>query len=58
MSNPYKVEPNDVKVALRLPKKLKDEIQKIAAEEGLSTNSAIVQRLVWSVKFSEGVHEA
>lgn len=53
MSNPYKEETNEAKFNLRLPRSLKDEIQKLAAEEGLSMNSAIVQRLVWSMKFTD-----
>lgn len=37
------------KYNLRLPKRVKDRLEQKAREEGLSLNSAIVQRLVWSL---------
>lgn len=47
------MEKNDAKITLRYPQKLKDQFKKIAKEEGLSENSALVQALVWAVKFRE-----
>ncbi|WP_159262535.1 Arc family DNA-binding protein [Proteus mirabilis] len=37
------------KYNLRLPKGVKERLEKKAREEGLSLNSAIIQRLVWSL---------
>ncbi|HGJ5920862.1 Arc family DNA-binding protein [Arsenophonus apicola] len=37
------------KFTLRLPKRVKDQVERKAKEEGLSLNSAIIQRLVWSI---------
>ncbi|EUD08377.1 Arc family DNA-binding protein [Providencia alcalifaciens] len=37
------------KLTLRLPKNVKNAVEKKAREEGLSLNSAIIQRLVWSI---------
>ncbi|HGJ5900075.1 Arc family DNA-binding protein [Arsenophonus apicola] len=37
------------KFTLRLPKRVKDQVERKAREEGLSLNSAIIQRLVWSI---------
>ncbi|RAW93955.1 MULTISPECIES: Arc family DNA-binding protein [unclassified Photorhabdus] len=38
---------------LRMPERVKSAIQQKASEEGLSLNSAIIQRLVWSLKNDE-----
>ncbi|PHM54523.1 MULTISPECIES: Arc family DNA-binding protein [Xenorhabdus] len=35
--------------SLRLPKRVKEHVMSKAKEEGLSLNSAIIQRLVWSI---------
>ncbi|MBC8951139.1 Arc family DNA-binding protein [Xenorhabdus sp. TS4] len=35
--------------SLRLPKRVKEHVISKAKEEGLSLNSAIIQRLVWSI---------
>lgn len=43
-------------VSLRLPERVKKAIHEKAAEEGLSLNAAIVQRLVWSLKNDECIH--
>lgn len=37
------------KYNLRLPKQVKERLESRAKEEGLSLNSAIIQRLVWSL---------
>ncbi|MEY0256128.1 Arc family DNA-binding protein [Morganella morganii] len=37
------------KYSLRLPKRIKERLEQKAKEEGLSLNSAIIQRLVWSL---------
>ncbi|EJD6109722.1 Arc family DNA-binding protein [Morganella morganii] len=37
------------KYNLRLPKRVKERLESRAKEEGLSLNSAIIQRLVWSL---------
>lgn len=37
------------KYNLRLPKRIKERLEKQARDEGLSLNSAIIQRLVWSL---------
>ena len=49
---------NDAKLTLRYPQQVKDEFKKIAKEEGLSENSALVQALVWALKFREKMHHA
>ncbi|HBM2887454.1 TPA: Arc family DNA-binding protein [Klebsiella oxytoca] len=49
------MEKNEAKTTLRYPKKLKEEFKRIAEEEGLSENSALVQALVWALKFREGM---
>ncbi|MDM3576494.1 Arc family DNA-binding protein [Proteus mirabilis] len=41
---------------LRMPKRIKDSLEKKAREEGLSLNSAILQRLVWSLKNDERIN--
>lgn len=40
---------NNAQIKLRLPEEVKNKIQQKAIREGLSLNSAIVQRLVWSL---------
>ncbi|REF28677.1 Arc-like DNA binding dprotein [Xenorhabdus cabanillasii] len=35
--------------SLRLPKRVKEHVESKAREEGLSINSTIIQRLVWSI---------
>ncbi|MGU6060946.1 Arc family DNA-binding protein [Enterobacter hormaechei] len=42
---------NEAKLTLRYPQEVKDAFKKIAKEEGLSENSALVQALVWALKF-------
>ncbi|MEX9651831.1 Arc family DNA-binding protein [Providencia rettgeri] len=37
------------KLTLRVPKKIKEAVAFKAKEEGLSLNSALVQRIVWSL---------
>lgn len=37
------------KLTLRLPKDVKVAVEEKAKKEGLSLNSAIIQRLVWSI---------
>ncbi|HCT5880586.1 TPA: Arc family DNA-binding protein [Morganella morganii] len=37
------------KLTLRLPKNVKVAVEEKAKKEGLSLNSAIIQRLVWSI---------
>ena len=37
------------KYNLRIPKRVKERLEQQAKEEGLSLNSAIIQRLVWSL---------
>ncbi|WP_311751304.1 Arc family DNA-binding protein [Proteus terrae] len=37
------------KLTLRVPKKVKEAVAFKAREEGLSLNSALVQRIVWSL---------
>lgn len=41
------------KLTLRLPKGVKAQVERKAKEEGLSLNSAIIQRLVWSINFDK-----
>lgn len=57
-SKEMEVEKNEVKTTLRYPQKLKEEIKRIASEEGLSENSAMVQGLVWWLKYREKMHHA
>ncbi|EMK0755597.1 MULTISPECIES: Arc family DNA-binding protein [Morganellaceae] len=40
---------------LRMPKRVKDSLEKKAREEGLSLNSAIIQRLVWSLNNDKNI---
>lgn len=46
---------NDAKLTLRYPREVKEAFKQIAKEEGLSENSALVQALVWALKFREGM---
>ncbi|MGY0161457.1 Arc family DNA-binding protein [Edwardsiella tarda] len=48
---------NEAKITLRYPQRLKDEYKEIAKEEGLSENSALVQALVWALKFRKKMYE-
>ncbi len=50
------MEKNEGKTTLRYPQKVKDEFKRIAEEEGLSENSALVQALVWALKFRGQMH--
>lgn len=50
------MEKNEAKTTLRYPQKVKAEFKRIADEEGLSENSALVQALVWALKFREGMN--
>lgn len=43
------------KFTLRLPKGVKEQVERKAKEEGLSLNSAIIQRLVWSINYDKKV---
>ncbi|KYP85826.1 hypothetical protein WB66_05350 [bacteria symbiont BFo1 of Frankliniella occidentalis] len=45
------MEKNEAKMTLRYPQKVKEEFKRIADEEGLSENAALVQALVWALKF-------
>lgn len=51
----YETERNEAKLTLRYPREVKEAFKKIAREEGLSENSALVQALVWALKFREGM---
>lgn len=46
---------NYAKLTLRYPREVKEAFKQIAKEEGLSENSALVQALVWALKFREGM---
>lgn len=48
---------NEAKLTLRYPVEVKEAYKKIAKEEGLSENSALVQALVWALKFREGMND-
>jgi molybdopterin converting factor small subunit len=48
---------NEAKLTLRYPAEVKEAYKKIAKEEGLSENSALVQALVWALKFREGMND-
>jgi len=50
------MEKNEAKTTLRYPQKLKEEFKRIAEEEGLSENAALVQALVWALKFRGQMH--
>lgn len=50
------VEKNEAKTTLRYPQKVKEEFKRIAEEEGLSENAALVQALVWALKFRGQMH--
>lgn len=52
------MEKNEAKTTLRYPRKVKDEFKRIAEEEGLSENSALVQGLVWWLKYREKMQHA
>lgn len=43
----------EAKTTLRYPQDIKEAFKRIADEEGLSENSALVQALVWALKFRE-----
>ncbi|EOI3433680.1 Arc family DNA-binding protein [Cronobacter sakazakii] len=47
------MEKKEARTTLRYPQKVKEEFKRIAEEEGLSENSALVQALVWALKFRE-----
>ncbi|ENH0826061.1 hypothetical protein ABVS78_001798 [Escherichia coli] len=49
---------SEVKTTLRYPQKLKEEFKRIADEEGLSENAALVQGLVWWLKYREKMQHA
>lgn len=46
----------EAKTTLRYPQRVKEEFKRIAEEEGLSENAALVQALVWALKFRDGMH--
>lgn len=50
------MEKNEAKTTLRYPQKVKEEFKRIAEEEGLSENAALVQALVWALKFRGQMH--
>ena len=50
------MEKNEAKTTLRYPQKVKGEFKRIAEEEGLSENAALVQALVWALKFRGQMH--
>ncbi|MFU8589139.1 Arc family DNA-binding protein [Klebsiella pneumoniae] len=50
------MEKNEAKTTLRYPQKVKEEFKRIAEEEGLSENAALVQALVWALKFRVRMH--
>ena len=50
------MEKKEVKITLRYPQKVKDEFKRIAQEEGRAENAAIVQALVWALKFRARIH--
>lgn len=52
------MEKKEVKTTLRYPQSVKEEFKRIAEEEGLSENSAIVQGLVWWLKYREKMQHA
>ncbi|EKP4474657.1 Arc family DNA-binding protein [Cronobacter dublinensis] len=45
----------EAKTTLRYPQNVKEAFKRIADEEGMSENSALVQALVWALKFREGL---
>lgn len=49
---------NDTKLTLRYPAEVKEAYKKIAKDEGLSENSALVQGLVWWLKYREKMQDA
>jgi len=51
-----KMKNDEVKTTLRYPRKLKEEFKRIADEEGLSENAALVQALVWALRFRGRMH--
>ncbi|WP_414454308.1 Arc family DNA-binding protein [Enterobacter roggenkampii] len=50
------MEKNEAKTTLRYPQKVKEKFKRIAEEEGLSENAALVQALVWALKFRESMN--
>jgi len=53
-----KMEKNEVKTTLRYPYRLKEEIKRIAEEEGMSENSVLVQGIVWWMRYREKMQDA
>lgn len=49
---------NEAKLTLRYPAEVKEAYKKIAKDEGLSENSALVQGLVWWLKYREKMQDA
>ncbi|KUX20547.1 hypothetical protein AWF78_22590, partial [Escherichia coli] len=47
------MEKNEVKTTLRYPYRFKEEVKRIAKEEGMSENSVLVQGLAWWLKYRE-----
>ena len=45
------------KFMLRLPERMKDEIRRMAEMDGISINSAIVQRLAKSLREERAINE-
>ncbi|EMN1229854.1 hypothetical protein ACT2YM_001633 [Enterobacter hormaechei] len=52
------MEKNEVKTTLRYPYRLKEEIKRIAEEEGMSENSVLVQGIVWWMRYREKMQDA
>lgn len=50
------MEKKEAKTTLRYPQDVKSFFKRIAQEEGLSENAALVQALVWAMKFREQMH--
>lgn len=52
------MEKNEVKTTLRYPYRFKEEVKRIAEEEGMSENSVLVQGLAWWLKYREKMRNA
>ncbi|EOH6331012.1 hypothetical protein I5432_04950 [Citrobacter koseri] len=52
------MEKNEVKTTLRYPYRFKEEVKRIAEEEGMSENAVLVQGLAWWLKYREKMQNA
>lgn len=52
------MEKNEVKTTLRYPYRFKEEVKRIAEEEGMSENSVLVQGLAWWLKYRKKMQDA